>query len=204
MSYIWIYSWPPLAYCTRVYCRLFWTATSRSQWWSLQTLPATSTFTRTGQVLLGTRASTLSKKKRPPFLRMRWYSLSSIMENNRLPPQNYDLCEFLAFGDIYPNALDHFCSLVEEVATITYGSYQIRNQKLLQRWLCPYSATRTTWWSSPNASHTTSRSRCGWRYMLLSYDDHPLSKVHELATAVYQIRGHIKGRTLLPFPQVAQ
>ena len=29
-----------------------------------------------------------------------------------------------------------------------------------------------------------------------------LSKVHELATAVYQIRGHIKGRTLLPFPQV--
>ena len=26
--------------------------------------------------------------------------------------------------------------------------------------------------------------------------------MHELATAVYQIRGHIKGRTLLPFPQV--
>lgn len=43
----------------------------------------------------------------------------------------------------------------------------------------------------------------GWQYMLQSHD-HPLSKVHELATAVYQIRGHIKGRTLLPFPQVAQ
>ncbi len=28
-----------------------------------------------------------------------------------------------------------------------------------------------------------------------------LSKVHELSTAVYQIRGHIKGKTLLPFPQ---
>jgi dynein heavy chain len=27
-------------------------------------------------------------------------------------------------------------------------------------------------------------------------------QVHELATAVYQIRGHIKGKTLLPFPQV--
>jgi hypothetical protein len=26
--------------------------------------------------------------------------------------------------------------------------------------------------------------------------------VHELATCIYQIRGHIKGRTLLPFPQV--
>ena len=27
------------------------------------------------------------------------------------------------------------------------------------------------------------------------------AQVHELATAVYQIRGHIKGKTLLPFPQ---
>ena len=28
-------------------------------------------------------------------------------------------------------------------------------------------------------------------------------QVHELATSVYQIRGHIKGKTLLPFPQVS-
>ena len=28
-------------------------------------------------------------------------------------------------------------------------------------------------------------------------------QVHELATAVYQIRGHIRGLTLLPFPQGA-
>jgi hypothetical protein len=27
-------------------------------------------------------------------------------------------------------------------------------------------------------------------------------QVHELSTSVYQIRGYIKGRTLLPFPQV--
>ena len=27
-------------------------------------------------------------------------------------------------------------------------------------------------------------------------------QVHELSTTVYQIRGHIKGKTLLPFPQV--
>ena len=29
-------------------------------------------------------------------------------------------------------------------------------------------------------------------------------QVHELSTSVYQIRGHIKGKTLLPFPQVSQ
>ena len=28
-------------------------------------------------------------------------------------------------------------------------------------------------------------------------------QVHELSTSVYQIRGYIKGRTLLPFPQVS-
>ena len=28
-------------------------------------------------------------------------------------------------------------------------------------------------------------------------------QIHELATSVYQIRGHIKGKTLLPFPQVS-
>ena len=28
-------------------------------------------------------------------------------------------------------------------------------------------------------------------------------QIHELATAVYQIRGHIRGLTLLPFPQGA-
>ena len=26
-------------------------------------------------------------------------------------------------------------------------------------------------------------------------------QIHELSTTVYQIRGHIKGKTLLPFPQ---
>ena len=36
-----------------------------------------------------------------------------------LSPQNFDLCEFLAFGDIYPNALDHFCGWVEEVTMVT-------------------------------------------------------------------------------------
>ena len=28
-------------------------------------------------------------------------------------------------------------------------------------------------------------------------------QIHELSTTVYQIRGHIKGKTLLPFPQGA-
>ena len=36
-------------------------------------------------------------------------------------------------------------------------------------------------------------------YLLLDIE----KQVHELATAVYQIRGHIRGLTLLPFPQGA-
>ena len=30
------------------------------------------------------------------------------------------------------------------------------------------------------------------------------TQMHELATTVYQIRGHIKGKTLLPFPPGVQ
>ena len=43
------------------------------------------------------------------------------------PPQNFDLCEFLAFGDIYPNALDHFCGWVEEVDQIYNERFKIQN-----------------------------------------------------------------------------
>ena len=42
-----------------------------------------------------------------------------VSEQTILSPQNFDLCEFLAFGDIYPNALDHFCGWVEEVTMVT-------------------------------------------------------------------------------------
>lgn len=42
-----------------------------------------------------------------------------VREQTILSPQNFDLCEFLAFGDIYPNALDHFCGWVEEVTMVT-------------------------------------------------------------------------------------
>ena len=43
------------------------------------------------------------------------------------PPQNFDLCEFLAFGDIYPNALDHFCGWVEEVDQIYNERFKTQN-----------------------------------------------------------------------------
>ena len=33
--------------------------------------------------------------------------------------------------------------------------------------------------------------------------DDIMRQVHELSTSVYQIRGYIKGKTLLPFPQVS-
>ena len=29
--------------------------------------------------------------------------------------QDFDFTEFITYGDIYPNALDHFCGWVEEV-----------------------------------------------------------------------------------------
>ena len=49
----------------------------------------------------------------------------------------------------------------------------------------------------------------GWVDWYLSSENSDIAnldiekQVHELATAVYQIRGHIKGLTLLPFPQGA-
>ena len=40
------------------------------------------------------------------------------LDYHSLPPahQDFDLTEFITFGDIYPNALDHFCAWVEEVS----------------------------------------------------------------------------------------
>ena len=39
----------------------------------------------------------------------------SLINAYTCPHQDFDLTEFIAFGDIYPNALDHFCAWVEEV-----------------------------------------------------------------------------------------
>ena len=52
----------------------------------------------------------VKREKAPiPEDEVAWFPLSCI------PHQDFNLCEFLAFGDIYPNALDHFCAWVEEV-----------------------------------------------------------------------------------------
>ena len=51
--------------------------------------------------------------------------------SNQFPPQNYDLCEFLAFGDIYPNALDHFCGWVEEVDMIQNEEKKLMSLKVI-------------------------------------------------------------------------
>lgn len=79
--------------------------------------------------------------------------------------EDFDLTEFITYGDIYPNALDHFCGWVEEVLVPIF-----RNEANMLKY-----------------------PHC------VSYDIK--KQVHELATAVFQIRGLIKGRTLLPFPQ---
>ena len=85
--------------------------TCHSPWSSHRTLPVTFTSTQIGQVGSVTRESTLSNEKRLRYQRMRLHGSSSV----EFPHQDFNLCEFLAFGDIYPNALDHFCARVEEV-----------------------------------------------------------------------------------------
>ena len=46
------------------------------------------------------------------------------------------------------------------------------------------------------------RNECNMSKFPQCISDDIKKQVHELATSVYQIRGHIKGKTLLPFPQV--
>lgn len=50
----------------------------------------------------------------------------SLINAYTCPHQDFDLTEFIAFGDIYPNALDHFCAWVEEVGFLLPFSYPIQ------------------------------------------------------------------------------
>ncbi len=99
-------------------------------------------------------------------------------------PRGDDFRHSLVCGDIHPNSLDHFCAWVEEVIAPI-----LKNERNLDKF-----------------------PKC--------VADDIKRQVHELSTAVYQvyiriiklssrislnsflqIRGHIKGKTLLPFPQ---
>ena len=81
-------------------------------------------------------------------------------------------------GDIHPNSLENFCALVEEVMVPL-----LRNELNLSKF--PQCIA--------DGEGVLSHS-------ILFPDIR--KQIHELATSVYQIRGHIKGKTLLPFPQV--
>ena len=99
-----------------------------------------------------------------------------------LPEGNVDLADYVAFGDIHPNVLDHFCAWVEEVLVPIF-----KNEENISKFpqCVAYGKLLTS---------------SIFQSIIPALDIK--KQVHELATAVYQIRGHIKGRTLLPFPQV--
>ena len=76
------------------------------------------------------QGSLLCQKRKDPH--PWWWGIHFVPASSRkhlLPPQNFDLCEFLAFGDIYPNALDHFCGWVEEVDTIHNEKFKVKISK---------------------------------------------------------------------------
>ena len=85
-------------------------------------------------------------------------------------------------GDIHPNSLEHFCALVEEVMVPI-----LRNDGNMSKF--------------PQCISEGSLMIVSYNLNLFLLADIK-KQVHELSTSVYQIRGYIKGKTLLPFPQV--
>ena len=71
------------------------------------------------------------------------------------------MTEFLTYGDIYPNALDHFCAWVEEVSECPRTKkVQVISPLFCARSFSPFFGTRPTCSNTLIVSHMTSRSRC--------------------------------------------
>ena len=123
-----------------------------------------------------------------------------------LPEEWTSLLDYMTCGDIHPNTLgkpdsqqtyqtipiqqtnllfvlDHFCALVEEVFVPIFRN-ELNMDKFPQ---CVSDGKILVKYYTPVVN-------------LLFISDIK-RQVHELSTSVYQIRGHIKGKTLLPFPQ---
>ena len=83
---------------------------------------------------------------------------------------------------------DHFCALVEEVFVPIF-----RNELNMAKF--PQCVSDGKQKFAINNQSTDQMEN----YTNLVSDIK--RQVHELSTSVYQIRGHIKGKTLLPFPQ---
>ena len=105
-------------------------------------------------------------------------------ETEPLPDDSKELLNHMTCGDIHPNSLEHFCALVEEVMVPI-----LKNEANMAKFPQCISDGENTF----GINQLTS---------LFVISDIK-KQVHELATSVYQIRGHIKGKTLLPFPQGA-
>ena len=115
--------------------------------------------------------------------------------------QDFDFTEFITYGDIYPNALDHFCGWVEEVGD--KGTQSHAPNICLCQVLVPIFRNESNMLKYPHCVSYDIKKQVGDTISpLLNLHNYHHPKVHELATAVFQIRGLIKGRTLLPFPQV--
>ena len=176
------------------------TRMSPSRWWSPRILPATSSSTPTGPALSRTKESSLSKGRSSQYLWMRSISLPSY-HFTPFRGQDFDLTEFITYGDIYPNALDHFCAWVEEVTGGRTKKSQVMPSFFWQV-LVPIFRNEANMLKYPHCVSYDIKKQVSYNdpWSFQHCDDH--DQVHELATAVFQIRGLIKGRTLLPFPQV--
>ena len=105
-------------------------------------------------------------------------------EAEPLPDDFKELLNHMTCGDIHPNSLEHFCALVEEVMVPI-----LKNEANLAKFpQCIADGMKALFYF--------------FRFLYVCSSDIK-KQVHELATSVYQIRGHIKGKTLLPFPQGA-
>ena len=167
-----ILRWRHLKDRRNLICRLFWTRVCLSLWSSPRTSLAISMyvwntriifgklsrFTWTGQAHSGTRGYTLWRGKRSQFRMMRFSSFLWLAHH--LFPQDTNMCDHIAFGDIYPNALDHFCSLVDDVA-LTMMSFS----HFSLRCLFPSSRMKTTSSGFLHVSPMTLRNR--WKLLLI-------------------------------------
>ena len=118
------------------------------------------------------------------------------------------MTEFITYGDIYPNALDHFCAWVEEVSggrtkntqVTIFAKFLVPIFLFLCQVLVPIFRNEANMLKYPHCVSYDIKKQVLQSFILSNAMVG--EQVHELATAVFQIRGLIKGRTLLPFPQV--
>ena len=177
--------------------------TSTSSRWSPRTQQATWSSTRIGQVRSRTKESSLSRGRNSPCPQMMFV----LVHNAHLFPTR-------SLSGLWLHRVHHLRGHLPKclgpLLWLGRGGWWQRNPKSCSQYL-PVSGPGAHF--SERVQHAEVSTLCllwhqeaGWRHYITTTSISPLlnhhQKVHELATAVFQIRGLIKGRTLLPFPQV--